>query len=416
MNDSAGRPSSGPEDPGTPATGSPDVSSRPAQPTTPQPQPAHAEQPPQDATPPSAAVPPPPPAPGPAYPPGGYPPVPPYGYSYGYPGGPAPWATAARAPKPGVIPLRPLDIGDLFSGTFATFRRHWQATLVIAFVIGLITSAAGVVFNGISMHDPGYRQAVTATSPSTSLHYSLSHSGFTGLSLLITLAAQVISTALLIIVTSHAVLGRPTTLGTVCREGLPHLLRMLGLAVVTVLVVAVPVLLCMTPGLILLAGGSELGGSGLAVLGMLAGSLAACWLYVSYSLAAPALVLERQGVIAALGRSYKLVKGAWWRVFGIELLMLLVTFIAGAVIDLLIGLLSGSGSALGLVTTDNVAKLSSWSSILMFGLAGLITSLFALPVTAFARSLLYMDLRIRREELDVELAVAAGIPNPRTGV
>ena len=44
-----------------------------------------------------------------------FPPAPPYGY--GYPPPP---------PRPGVIPLAPLTLGAILSGTFSAFGRHWK--------------------------------------------------------------------------------------------------------------------------------------------------------------------------------------------------------------------------------------------------------------------------------------------------
>ena len=54
--------------------------------------------------------------------------APQYGYPAAYPGGfAAPYAMAA--PKPGIIPLRPLTVGEILDGAFSTIRRHPRATL-----------------------------------------------------------------------------------------------------------------------------------------------------------------------------------------------------------------------------------------------------------------------------------------------
>ena len=114
-----------------------------------------------------AAPPPPPPPPGSAGPPPGQPGYSQPGHSqpgysrpgygqpgYGYPGprqpgyppppGPAPHY-GDPAPKPGVIPLRPLGLGEILDGSFATIRRNPKATLGIAAIIvtisAVITSA-----------------------------------------------------------------------------------------------------------------------------------------------------------------------------------------------------------------------------------------------------------------------------------
>ena len=114
------------------------------------------------------AAPPLPPPPGSAGPPPGQPGYSQPGYSqpgysqpghgqpgYGYPGpwqpgyGPPPPGPGPRygtaAPKPGVIPLRPLGLGEILDGSFATIRRNPKATLGIAAIVvtisAVITSA-----------------------------------------------------------------------------------------------------------------------------------------------------------------------------------------------------------------------------------------------------------------------------------
>ena len=65
---------------------------------------------------------------------------------------------------------------------------------------------------------------------------------------------------------------------------------------------------------------------GLALIALL------IYLWTMLSFAPPLIVLERLGIFAAIKRSFRLVKGDFWRVFGIRLLALIaVQFIAGAV-------------------------------------------------------------------------------------
>ncbi|WP_456049285.1 hypothetical protein [[Kitasatospora] papulosa] len=48
----------------------------------------------------------------------------PYG---GYPfGGPPGWGGWVPPPKPGVIPLAPLGLGDVLGGAFSTVGRYWK--------------------------------------------------------------------------------------------------------------------------------------------------------------------------------------------------------------------------------------------------------------------------------------------------
>jgi uncharacterized membrane protein len=80
--------------------------------------------------------------------------------------------------------------------------------------------------------------------------------------------------------------------------------------------------------LFLLGLGSALGiGVGLILL-IVPGAI----LWVVWSVAAPALVEERIGVFEAFGRSNALTEGARWKVFGLLLILLIASWLFGAVI------------------------------------------------------------------------------------
>ena len=89
---------------------------------------------------------PPPGYPPPGYAPPGYPPpsgyYPPQGYP-GYPGYP-PFAPAA-ALKPGVIPLRPLGLSDIFNASVAYIRTNPKATLGLTTIVVVVAQIAALL-------------------------------------------------------------------------------------------------------------------------------------------------------------------------------------------------------------------------------------------------------------------------------
>ncbi|HEY9438306.1 MAG TPA: hypothetical protein VIS29_06585, partial [Streptomyces sp.] len=51
------------------------------------------------------------------------------GVPYGGPPAPPGWGGWTPPPKPGVIPLAPLKLGDVLNGAFSTMGRYWKQVL-----------------------------------------------------------------------------------------------------------------------------------------------------------------------------------------------------------------------------------------------------------------------------------------------
>ncbi len=372
------------------------------------------------AAPPGVGHPVPPPPPGPnagGYPgPGGYPgaggyPGPPPGW--GMPGGPAPYWGAPPAPKPGVVPLRPLDVGALFSGAIAVLRVHWRKVLGFTLVASLIFQPLTIL---LSRHNlQGSVKLLNETQPTLhdlEQYYRHAVPAYAG-TLGISLVAQIVTTSVLILIVSRSVLGRPVDLSEVWREARPRMLPMLGLLVALILVAAGIAVVCLGPGLLVLLAGSSAGGAVLLCLGVPAMIVVMAWLLVSFSLATPALMLEKQGIRDSLARSFKLVRGSWWRVLGVLLLSGLFTGIVSALVQAPFLAVADSMSGAGATGSSGILTMAytgSASATLLLCVGSIIGSTIALPVSAGITSLLYIDRRIRTEGLDLELARAAGIP------
>ena len=128
-----------------------------------------------------------------------------------------------------------------------------------------------------------------------------------------------------------------------------------------------------------------------------------------FQLAAPALVLERTGVFASLRRAGRLSRGQFWRIFGVLLLTGLVVGVVGQVVAVPLGVV-GAGRA-GRLPRHGRARCCwccrptsprSWSAR------------SPTPFTSAVTALQYVDQRIRKEGLDVELIAASQRrPGPR---
>ena len=76
------------------------------------------------------------------------------------------------------------------------------------------------------------------------------------------------------------------------------------------------------------------------------------WLAVAWSVSFPALLSENVGPVAALGRSFRLVQGRWWPVFGALIVMYLLVSVISGILGVLFG-------ATLIATTDSEAVAGS---------------------------------------------------------
>ncbi|QMU67865.1 hypothetical protein [Streptacidiphilus sp. P02-A3a] len=217
----------------------------------------------------------------------------------------------------------------------------------------------------------------------------------------VTVFTAVLGGALIAPVVSRAVLGRSATLGEAWSEVRPQLLRSLGLAaVVTVALSAVAAAFAAPAVAADLTGASDSTVLSLALL-TVPGGLLVLWLYISLNLAGPALALERQTLRSAISRSLRLVRGAWWHVFALTLVVTLL-------VDMAAGLLLSPTVIADLAMNNSDS--TSTAGLLLTAVVGVLSSTLTIPITSALSALLYVDQRIRREALDLELAAAVGIP------
>ncbi len=128
----------------------------------------------------------------------------------------------------------------------------------------------------------------------------------------------------------------------------------------------------------------------LGLLAMLAFVLPGIWLFVSWVVAVPALLAEDARGMDALRRSFRLVRGRWWPTFGIVVLGTLLASIVSGVVGGVVGVLG-------------FAVQSDAAVFLVDFLGGTLGALITTPFTAAFITVLYVDLRVRKEAFDLQL-------------
>ena len=318
----------------------------------------------------------------------------------GGPGAQQPGYGPPRAPRPGIVPLRPLAVDDLLGGAFRYIRFSPAAVLVPALIATLVIGVAQVLVqvNGIA-------GGAASTDPVEAFSRTLP------LTLIVVVVGYAVyppTLAILCTLILPAATGRRLTLGQAWAAARPHLGRVYG--VYLVLVLAGVLMLGVAFGLAFLLG--SLGGVGIAVAVLLVIAAYVGWIYVAVLLlpAVPAAVVEGLGVRAALERSRSLVRGSWWRFFGIQLLGGLIVGVAAIVVMIPIGIVAalvGLSSASDTVITGTLPA----TYFVITGIGIVIVGLFAVAYVVGISGLLYLDQRIRRERFDLQLAsIAQGGP------
>ncbi len=380
------------------------------------------------------------PGPGDAPPPGsgygqapGYGQVPGPGYQpgtgYGQAGGT--WAPPPPAPKPGVIPLRPIAVGEILDGAFTSIRRNPKATLGIAAVVLTISAVIStglemlLVSHAGSISLPGPGQTLTPAQTDHLLRQFLSVMLGTvlpalAITVVLTFVVQLVLTGLLTAVIGRSVLGHRVTAGEAWQIAGPRLPALLGATLLTGLIILGPFVAVFVLVLVLALASAPAGAiAAVAVLGVIAAVIVAIWFSVRLSMAVPAVVLERQGPGQALGRSWRLVRNSSWRVLGILILTAIIVWVAAAILQLPFTILGaaisgGSASPFPFVATSGPVQLfhPGIAALILGAIGGVVAGAVTRPVSAGVTVLLYVDLRMRREGLDLVLQTATSGGQP----
>lgn len=315
--------------------------------------------------------------------------------------------------KPGIIPLRPLSIGDIYQGAFAAIKTNARtmfgftaALLGVVLVISIATNYAIinlVLPNYLSPNSP-YAAAFTSLSGSFSQ---------LGGSLLQVLATVLLS-GLIVVAVSRSVLGRVASSKEVWERTKSKFLPLIGLNIITSIISGLMMIIGIAVFFVLLASVASTAktetelfqGLGITLVGLLIlmviSALVSSYLSIKFSVASPAMVLENLGVFAAIGRSWSLTRGNFWRLFGINILTAIITSMVAGIFGGIAGALGAIFVVVGSSSPEDVIASLNTTYILTMVMST-IAQLLILPFTSSVNALLYIDLRMRKEGLDVEL-------------
>ncbi|WP_349899443.1 hypothetical protein [Parafrigoribacterium soli] len=343
----------------------------------------------------------------------------------GYPAPPPPFGTQAEAgaptaqpsvgwappPKPGLIPLRPLDFGTLLGAAFKTMRHNPKATFgaallvqggVSVITVGIIGLVTFLTLSRLDTASTANRDDIAAGSVAAIALSAI-------VPVLLSLAASALLQGVIVLDVMRAALGEKPSLGTLLRMAKGRIWAVIGWTLLVLLAagIAVGLIVGIVVALSLIGG---VAGAIFAVLFGAAGGIGFViiwvWLSTKLSLVPSVLMAERVGLRTAVARSWALTRRAFWKTFGIELLVAAIIGIATQIVTTPISFLSGMVISLADPNGQNPAT-SIAGALVLYGVLIVVSVLFGAigsVIQSATAALIYIDLRMRKEALDLDLA------------
>ena len=269
--------------------------------------------------------------------------------------------------------LRPLSAGDILDQAFSLYRKNFVLLAGIVAVTALpliVLQTAGAALPFLALSSASDNPAVGGLA--------LLGSSLSCLSSLLSLVAALFQITALTFAVSERYFGRTTTI----RQAYAQTLRFLGpLIIASIIVGVVDGVMFVFLGLC-------------AVFTLLIGLIPMLFVIlavnVRWMFSFQAILFDRLDGVAALRRSWHLVTGQYWRTLGVALAIVSLYYLLSLGPTYLL-------IALALWLAD-----ATWMLVVASSVGGLFAS-FLLPIQVAAVTVLYYDLRVRKEGLDLQL-------------
>ena len=318
--------------------------------------------------------------------------------------------TAWTVAQPGIIPLRPLTVGELFNGAFQAVRVNPQTMFGFAFAIMAVVGLVQAFFASSSTSS---LTRALSSGDTEDLVYSLGGSMGSLVTSGLTMLATAFLSGMLALTVWDAVLGRKSSPADAWHRFSPRfvpvLLATLLIGIIEFVVIVLVLLVFMIPFFLVVVNAasarsydSAIAGIGGALsiifLMIVALIVVACFFTVKFAFTSSAVVLEGLGPVDAIKRSWSLSKGSFWRILGRILLIGVVIGLISSVLGGIVGAILGVGAN----AADSVGMLVAFSAFVSALLSAVV-----IPVQSSFYTLMYLDERMRKENLAPMIAQEA---------
>jgi hypothetical protein len=325
------------------------------------------------------------------------------------PGTPPPNPYGPSAHKPGIVPLRPLSLGEIYDGAFTAVRHNPRVMLgIVTLIVVVGTVLAAVLAQFIVPWIAPFVSVEVTSDPLLAEIYGSDAGAIAqlfalGLTLSLTLlVVQPFSEGLVTLSVSQSVIGRRLSPGEVWARFRPRAGVLVLWTVLRAVVSVVGMTLLFFGGILLIVAVAQVSGSvgatlAVALVTLLAAVALAAWLVVRTVLVTPALALERAGLVTTFGRAWRLTRQNFWRILGTYLLATIIAGLAGQAVSVPLGFV-------GIAVDGGVP---GWATVTLAMVSTVVAYVIVFVFVSGVVALIYTDIRMRREGLDVRLAEAA---------
>jgi hypothetical protein len=294
--------------------------------------------------------------------------------------------------------LRPMSLGEVLDRTFNLYKNHFwlfAGITALPFSLLLIAQIAVAAMSSVTARTP-----VAQTPP-----FSPGAVGgmVGGGALVLILYFVMIGTAhaATVFAVSDLYLSRPASIrGSLSRVGW-KVFRVLAVFFLLGLIMVVPFLVIAVFAFALPT--AILKGIGLLLLIPVVGILMLI-LMCRVAVSIPAAMLEDLGAVRALERSAYLTKGHVLQIFVIFLLVVVATYVAILVLQMPLLIL--------MMASVTAHKTPSFGLQVLQQLAAFVSQVLVGPIGTIAFSLMYYNLRVRKEAFDIQHLMASMSANP----
>jgi flagellar biosynthesis protein FlhB len=240
------------------------------------------------------------------------------------------------------LQLRPHSVGDIIDASFTVYRKRFGPMIAVCLLLVFIPFVVSLI--------GGCTTANATTSCDTAIGWIGNIASEFGM---------VVASAATILAAAEAYAGIPSDWRQSAAAGLRRIIPIIVLTVVAAVLMTIGFVIVLIPGI---------------------------FLAVSFAVATPALMIERVGPIESLKRSWRLATGERWRLFGAGLSMIIIAGIVFGILALIVYFALSGLAELGEGDASYYVQQ--------------VVTLLSIPLTAAVGAVLYVDLRVRKEDLD----------------